>query len=120
MPVQEALWQVIAANDDTELTKLAVDAFAAMDAAELCRRALRQKDLPTWALSCVISSVPSSVAVCEGLDKLLPGEWETYSGIEARGCASQGEIRAIRLSLADGTLADENRRIAAIRAGSAR
>ena len=120
LSVQEELWQVIVDNADMELTKVAVEAFAAMDAVELCRRAVRQQDLPTWAVNCMTSAVPAALALREGLDKLLSGEWETYAGIEVRGGATLAEVKAIRTELADETLPEEDRREAAIRAGAAR
>lgn len=118
--VRDELWQAILTTDDMELTELAVEAFAALDAVELCRRARKQKELRTWAVNCMSNAVPSSVACREGLDQLLTGEWETFAGAEVRGGATHAELEVIRATLANQSRTDEDRREAAIRAGAAR
>ena len=118
--VRDQLWHAVVTNDDMDLVELAVNAFAAMDAVELCRRARKQKTLSTWAIECMTNAVPRSVARREALDELLTGEWETFAGFDVRGGATPVEVAAIRAALADSALSDEDQREAAIRAGAAR
>jgi NACHT domain len=118
--VRDELWKPIATTEDMELTELAVEAFAALDSIELCRRAKKQKGLSTWAVNCMATVVPATMACREGLDQLLIGEWETFAGIEVRGGATAEEIALICATLADQSLNDADRREAAIRAGAAR
>lgn len=94
--VLDELWQIIAANDEMSQTKLAVEAFAAIDPVELCRRAKNSSELESWVLNCLVESLPPAFAREVNLIDLLPGKWQDYAGLDLRTEVSGKQLNEMR------------------------
>ena len=118
--IRDGLWRGIENDLDGVLTGAAISALAEVDAVDLCRRARRAKEMSTWALNCLVESVPASIAREQRLEELLPMVWRDNSGFDIRGGATDAEIRHIRSTLANDAAAADDRKEAVIHAGAAR
>lgn len=118
--LRDELWNDIKTDGDMAQTRDAAEAYAELDATELCRRARKAKGLPNWALECIINAVPKDVLRRERFDELLPGLWRDYMGMEVKGGATDAEKKAICRLLANPAQDKEDRKEAAVHAGAAR
>lgn len=107
--IREALWTEIAKekDEDLNLCKSAVEAYAALDAVDLIRRVLNRQP-SSWAINCLMDAIPAAIAREHRLDQLLEGEWRDVAGLDWLGGATDAERAELhqRLSQRDSLAAD--------------
>ena len=118
--VRDELWREIESNAEMALTKAAVQSFAELDAVELCRRAHKATDLNSWALNCMLESLPPAICRQERIFDLLSGAWQDFVGSDVRGEISDDELHKNRVSLVDPAAPEEDRWEAIVFAGAVR
>ncbi|MBS0263105.1 MAG: NACHT domain-containing protein [Planctomycetes bacterium] len=118
--ILDGLWREIERDPEGVLMEAAIAAFAEVDAVDLCRRARRAKSMSTWALNCLIESVPISIVREQRIEELLPAEWQSHAGFDMRGGATDPEIQHFRSTLANEAGSPDDRREAVMYAGAAR
>ena len=118
--VREELWQEIRSDDEMSLTRAAVEAYVAIDAAELCERVRSAPRLPPFALNCIVEALPVALAQKMNLAELLPGRWQDYAGLELRSEIPEAEMAAMRSIVTAKKASAEKRYEAILFAGAVR
>jgi hypothetical protein len=103
------LWREITTSDDHASIEAAVESFAMLDPTGLCRLVGQAGNISTWALNCMVSSLPSTILRKERLIDLLPGAWSDYAGVELRQEVTDEELVAMRSKLEDRKATAEDR-----------
>ena len=80
-----------------------------LDPTGLCHLAKQAGNISTWALNCMVNSLPSAILRKERVIDLLPGAWGDYAGVELRQEVTDEELVAMRSKLDDRKATAEDR-----------
>jgi len=108
--VRDELWrEIILRHRDNDLSAMIafIEAFAALDPVDLCRRAKGTGELGGDERY-IVSSVPARVAREVGLVKVLGDRWP-YTGSQLGGGIINAELKSMRDAVTDQTRSDEDR-----------
>lgn len=117
--LRETLWAEISKDQDEDfsLCQLAVQTFAALDMADLILR-VRSRPLSSFALNCLIETIPASVARDQRLDQLLPGNWQDVAGLDWMGGATEAERTELQARLKEWSVSAEDLRETVMQVGA--
>jgi hypothetical protein len=117
--IRESLWAEISKqkNDDLKLCQSSVQAYADLDMMDLIRRVKLQPP-SSWAINCLMESIPGEIARTHRLDELLPGEWRDVAGLDWMGGATDAERMELHGLLNQWELPAADLREALLQAGS--
>ncbi len=116
--LRETLWSEIAKDKDEDLAlcQLAVQAYVELDVYDLIRR-VRQHPPSSFALNCLIESIPAGIARDERLDQLLSGEWRDVAGLDWMGGATDAERAQFHHALRNWSVPAEDLREVVLQVG---
>ncbi len=99
--VRRELWREITTSNDNASVEAAVEAFAMLDPVALCRSAKQAGSISTWALNCIVESLPTAIVRKERLIDLLPGAWSDYASVKLRQEITDDELAEKQSKLED-------------------